>query len=181
MDDVTLGKLLTEAHRGQADYCEPEGVSVSQSSSSVVFDRAGKPARERNVDQSLVFGVTSTVLTASFLKTPKLRIWSMDQGNPMSEIARAHRVGLFLKNRDRQLSRIVAKKSDIKNSKQLTQKKSADCYKDKYGDRNWNFVKLINKVLQRWTKITKIPVESLSRTRTLFLNYQAKYKNYKMK
>ena len=57
MDDVTLGKLLTEAHRGQADYCEPEGVSVSQSSSSVVFDRAGKPAGERNVDQSLVFGV----------------------------------------------------------------------------------------------------------------------------
>ena len=31
MDDVTLGKLLTEAHRGQADYCEPEGMSVSQS------------------------------------------------------------------------------------------------------------------------------------------------------
>ena len=57
MDDVTLGKLLTEAHRGKADYCEPEGMSVSQSSSSVVFDRAGKPAGERNVDQSLVFGV----------------------------------------------------------------------------------------------------------------------------
>ena len=31
MDDVTLGKLLKEAHRGQADYCNPEGVSVSQS------------------------------------------------------------------------------------------------------------------------------------------------------
>ena len=58
MDDVTLGKLLTEAHRGQADYCEPEGVSVSQSSSSVVFDRSGKPEGERNVDQSVVFGVT---------------------------------------------------------------------------------------------------------------------------
>ena len=57
MDDVTLGKLLTEVHRGQADYCDPEGVSVSQSSLSVVFDRAGKPAGERNVDQSLVFGV----------------------------------------------------------------------------------------------------------------------------
>ena len=42
MDDVTLGKLLTEAHRGQADYCEPEGMSVSQSS-SVVFDGSGKP------------------------------------------------------------------------------------------------------------------------------------------
>ena len=33
MDDVTLGKLLTEAHRGQADYCVPGGMSVSQSSS----------------------------------------------------------------------------------------------------------------------------------------------------
>ena len=43
MDDVTLGKLLTVAHRGQADYCDPEGVSVSQSSLSVVFDRTGKP------------------------------------------------------------------------------------------------------------------------------------------
>ena len=46
MDDVTLGKLLTEAHRGQADYCEPEGMSVSQSSSSVVFDGSRKPDGE---------------------------------------------------------------------------------------------------------------------------------------
>ena len=51
MDDVTLGKLLTEAHRGQADYCNPKGVSVSQSSSSVVFDGSGKPEGERDVDQ----------------------------------------------------------------------------------------------------------------------------------
>ena len=64
MDDVTLGKLLTEAHRGQADYCDPEGVSVSQSSSSVVFDRAGKPAGERNVDQSIGFGVTRITYSA---------------------------------------------------------------------------------------------------------------------
>ena len=85
MDDVTLGKLLTEAHRGQADYCDPEGVSVSQSS-SVVFDRTGKPVGERNVDQ---------------LKTPKLRKWSIDQGNLRSEIAQMHRLGLYLKFRDR--------------------------------------------------------------------------------
>ena len=64
MDDVTLGKLLTEAHRGQADYCEPEGVSVSQSSSSVVFDRAGKPAGERNVDLSVGFDVTRNTCSA---------------------------------------------------------------------------------------------------------------------
>ena len=43
MDDATLGKLLTEAHRGQADYCDSEGVSVSQSSLSVVCDGSGKP------------------------------------------------------------------------------------------------------------------------------------------
>ena len=47
VDDVTLGKLLTEAHRGQADYCGPEGMSVSQSSSSVMFDGSGQPD-ERN-------------------------------------------------------------------------------------------------------------------------------------
>ena len=46
MDDVTLDKLLTEAHREHADYRSPEGVSVSQSSSSVVFDRTGKPVGE---------------------------------------------------------------------------------------------------------------------------------------
>ena len=74
----------------------------------------------------------------------------MDQGNVMSETARTHRLGLYLKNRDRQLSRNIAKKSVITNSMQLTQKKSADSYKDNYGDRNRNFVKLINKVLQKW-------------------------------
>ena len=46
MDDVALGKMLTEAHRGQADYCVPEGLSVSQSSSSVRFERSGQPDGE---------------------------------------------------------------------------------------------------------------------------------------
>ena len=30
VDDLTLGKMLTKAYRGQVDYCEPEGMSVSQ-------------------------------------------------------------------------------------------------------------------------------------------------------
>ena len=64
IDDVTLGKLLTEAHRGQADYCEQEGVSVSQSSSTVVFDGSGQPDGERNVDQSVNFGVTRNTHSA---------------------------------------------------------------------------------------------------------------------
>ena len=48
IDDTTLGKLLTEAHREHADYRNPEGVSVSQSSLSVVFDRTGKPVGENS-------------------------------------------------------------------------------------------------------------------------------------
>ena len=51
MDDVTLGKLLTEAYRGQVDYSVREGVSVSQSSSSL-SDRSGQPDGERMVDRS---------------------------------------------------------------------------------------------------------------------------------
>ena len=64
MDDVTLSKMLTEAHPGQADYCEPEGMSVSQSSSSAVFDGSRKPDGERNVDQSVGFGVTRNTISA---------------------------------------------------------------------------------------------------------------------
>ena len=64
IDDATLGKLLTEAHRGQADYCDPESVSVSQSSLSVVFDRTGKSVGERDVDQSIGFGVTGKTYSA---------------------------------------------------------------------------------------------------------------------
>ena len=56
IDDTTLGKLLTEAHREYADYRSPEGVSVSQSSLSVVFDRTGKPVGKSNIDQ-FSFGV----------------------------------------------------------------------------------------------------------------------------
>ena len=64
----------------------------------------------------------------------------------------------------------------ITNSKQLTQKKSADSYKDNYGDKYWNFVKFINKVLQRWRNYENSRVlpsirsrdENSSRIRTLF-------------
>ena len=42
IDDTTLGKLLTEAHREYADYRSLEGVFVSQSSLSVASDRTVK-------------------------------------------------------------------------------------------------------------------------------------------
>ena len=50
MDDLTLGKMLTEAYRGQVDYFVQGGVSVSQSS-SVRFDGSGQPDGE-TVDRS---------------------------------------------------------------------------------------------------------------------------------
>ena len=46
IDDTTLGKLLTEAHREYADYRSLEGVFVSQSSLSVSSDRTEKPVGE---------------------------------------------------------------------------------------------------------------------------------------
>ena len=81
MDDLTLGKLLTEAHRGQADYCEPEGVSVSQSSSSVVFDGSGKPDGERNVDQTVIFGVTRNTYSAHCKFSENTRTEKMVDGS----------------------------------------------------------------------------------------------------
>ena len=63
MDDVTLGEMLTAAHRGQVDYCVPGGLSVSQSS-SVMFDGSGQPDGERMVDQSGKPDVTRHVIEA---------------------------------------------------------------------------------------------------------------------
>ena len=42
MDDLTLGKMLTEAYRGQVDYFAQGVVSVSQLASSVRSDRSGQ-------------------------------------------------------------------------------------------------------------------------------------------
>ena len=128
------------------------------------------------------------MLTATFLKTSELSTLTIDQGN-LSVTARTHRLGLYLKSKDRRLSRNIAKKSVITDSIQLTQKKSADSNKDNFGDRNWNFVKLINKVFQKCKNYGNSRVlpsilsrdENLSRIRTLFWNYQAEYRNCKMK
>ena len=64
MDDLTLGEMLTAAHRGQVDYCVPGGMSVSQSSSSVMFDGSGQPDGERMVDRSGQPDVTRNVIEA---------------------------------------------------------------------------------------------------------------------
>ena len=74
----------------------------------------------------------------------------IDRGNPMSAKAQKHRLGLYLRSKDRQFLRNVTQESHITNSKQLKPKKSADSFKDIYGNRNWNFVKLIKEVSLKW-------------------------------
>ena len=81
MDDVTLGKMLTEVHRVQVDYCEPEGMSVSRSSSSVVFDGSGKPDGKRNVDESVNFGVTRNTYSAHSKFSENTRTEKMVDGS----------------------------------------------------------------------------------------------------
>ena len=53
-------------------------------------------------------------------------------------------------SKDSQFLRNVTPESVITNSKQFKPKKSADSLKDNYGNRNWNFVKLIIKVSMKW-------------------------------
>ena len=50
MDDDALGKLLAEVHRDYADYRRAEGVSVSQSSVSVMVDRTGEAVERSDID-----------------------------------------------------------------------------------------------------------------------------------
>ena len=104
MDDVTLGKLLTEAYRGQADYCEPEGVSVSQSVSRRLLcsiEQGNLREKEMSTNHLFLVSETRTVLTISFLQSPKLRKWSIERGNPWEKAVPVHRLGPCLINRDR--------------------------------------------------------------------------------
>ena len=185
VDDVTLGEMLTVAHRGQVDYCVPGGMSVSQSS-SVMFDGSGQPDGEKMVDHSRKSGVPFNMISAHSNFSEDIQAERMvdRSGKPAVRNSSNAQIRTLL---EEQRQTIIAEYRE--KVKQLTQKKSADSYKDKYGDRNWNFVKLINTVLQKWKNYGNSRVlpsirsrdENLSRIRTLFWNYQAEYRNCKMK
>ena len=101
IDDTTLGKLLTEAHREYADNRSPEGVFVSQSSLSVVSDRTENPWKRATSISLVLVSETRTVLTISFLQSPKLKKWSIERGNPWERAVPVHRLGPCLMNRDK--------------------------------------------------------------------------------
>ena len=85
----------------------------------------------------------------------------------MSETARTHRLGLYLKSRDRQLSRNIAKKSVITNSMQLTQKKSVDSYKDNYGDKKLEFREAQQQSLEELRKFQSPTFDTIARRKLL--------------
>ena len=104
MDDLTLGKMLTEAYRGQVDYFVQEGVSVSQSSSSVRSDRSGQPDGERMVDQTGKSGVTFNVISAHSNFSEDIQFERMvDRSGQPDErnSSNAQIIGLYLKSNDR--------------------------------------------------------------------------------
>ena len=79
----------------------------------------------------------------------------IDRGSPMSAKAQKHRLGLYLRSKDKQILRNVTQESVITNSKQLEPKKSNDSFKDNSCSKSWNFVKLIKEVSQKWEKLRK--------------------------
>ena len=82
VDDVTLGEMLTAAHRGQVEYCVTGGMSVSQSSSSsVMFDGSGQPDGERMIDHSRKSGVTFNVISAHSNFSEDIQIEKMVDGS----------------------------------------------------------------------------------------------------
>ena len=190
IDDTTLGKLFTEAHREYADYRSLEGVFVSQSSSSVVFDRKGKPVGKSNIDQ-FSSGVRNTYSAYNQFPAITQAEKMVDRtGKPVGKSSSSAQIRtLFDEQRQMIIAEYREKVGHHGNSKQLMQKKNAEFYEKNYGVSKRIFVKFINKVLQRWRNYENSKVlpsirsqdGSSSRTRTLLWNYQEDYKNYKMK
>ena len=175
--------------RGQADHCEPEGVSVSQSS-SVVFDRSGKPVGERDVDQSIGFGVTRNTYSAhtKFSENTQAEKVVDRSGKPEERNSSNAQIRTLL---DEQRQMIIAEHCEKIRHHEL-QAAHAEEERRLLQGQVWRQQMDFREVHQSLTEMenyenSKVPHsirsqdESSSRTRTLFWNYQEEYKNYKMK
>ena len=159
MDDTTLGKLLAEVHRENADYRSPEGVFVSPSSMSVTSDRTGTPVKKSNIDQ-FCFGVRNAYSAHNQFSAITQDERMVDRTEkPVGEItgiaeerdsSSAQIRTLCSMNKDKRSSQNVARKFLITKSKELEQNKNAKFYRKNYGVSNRIFVKFMNKILLRW-------------------------------
>ena len=188
MDDVTLGKLLTEAHRGQADYCNPEGVSVCQSSSSVVFDRAGKPAWERCRSINWFWCHEKHVQCSQqvFWNTQAEKV--VDRSGKLEERGGSNaQIRTLLEEQTNFYRRILRE-----NCHHELQAAHAEEERRILREELWRQQMVFREIHQQshtemnYENSRVLPSirpqdRSSSRTRTLFWNYQAEYKNYKMK
>ena len=190
-DDVTLGKLLTEAHRGQADYCDPEGVSVRQSSSSVVFDRTGKPVGERNVDQSVGFGVTRNTYSAhsKFSENTQAEKVVDRTGKPVGESSSNAQIRTLL---DEQRQMIIAEYREKIGHHELQAARAEEERRFLQGQlwrQQMDFREVHQQSLTEMEELRKFQsstFDTLARRKLIedqntIWNYQVEYKNYKMK
>ena len=190
IDDTTLGKLLTEAHREYADYHSPEGVFVSQSSLPAVFDRTGKPVGERDVDQS-GFGVTNTYSAHNQFSAMTQTERMVDRtGKPVGESSSSAQIRTLF---DEQRQMIIAECCEKVSHHEL-QAARAEQERQILQEELWRQQQDFREVHQQDPIKMKEVQEfqnsafdtlsqdgSSSRTRTLSWNYQEDYKNCKMK
>ena len=161
-------------------------VSVRQSSLSVVYYRTGKLVGERDVDQSFGFGVTRNTYSAhsKFSHNTQAEKVVDRSGKPEERNSSNAQIRTLLDEQRQMIIAEYCEKLVNTNSKQLMPKKNAEFYEKTYGDSRCIFVKVINKVFQRWRNYENSKVihsirsqdESSSRTRTLSWNFQVDYK-----
>ena len=191
IDDATLGKLLDEAHREHADYRNPEGVSVSQSSLSVVFDRTGKPVGERNVDQSIDFGVTRNTYSAhsKFSENTQAEKVVDGSGKPDERDSSNAQIRTLL---DEQRQMIIAEYCEKIGHHELQAARAEEerrILQEELWSQQKDFREVHQQSLTEMEELRNSKVlpsirsqdGSSSRIRTLSWNYQGEYKNYKMK
>ena len=146
--------------------------------------------KEMSISQLvLVSRETSTVLTASFLKTPKLRKWSIEQGNLWEKSSNAQIRTLLDEERQMIIAEYFWKVSHHEFQAARAEEERRILQEELWRQQKRIFVKFINKVLLRWRNYENSRVlpsirsqdGSSSRTRILLWNYQEDYKNCKMK
>ena len=126
VDDLTLGKMLTPAYLGQVDYCVPGGMSVSQSSSSVMFDGSGQPDGERMVDRSGQPDVTRNVIEAhnTFSEDTQIEQIHNRSGKPDERNTSKAQIGTLLEEQ-RQMIIEVSRKSQSSRTPSSSRRRRA--------------------------------------------------------
>ena len=190
IDDTTLGKLLTEAHREYADYRSLEGVFVSQSSLSVASDRTEKPVGKSNIDQ-FSFGVRNTYSAHNQFPAITQAERMVDRtGKPVGESSSSAQIRtLFDEQRQNDHRRMLRENFSSRTPSSSSRTRTSNSTRRIMASAKRIFVKFINKILLRWRNYEKSRVltsirtqdGSSSRTRTLLWNYLEDYKNCKMK